>query len=183
MTSSREVSPALRLRFAADASLLVKPDEHSVLTLQPGGRPIAVCRPPSKHEGAITLGVTDVRSSRVHMIFTEQAGKWGVADNGSTNGTYVNAVRLAPNAFTRLHAGDAISVGKGSLLRWVVADDEEQAASAPPAVAATSADDERLASASAAVAAASALVPAGAIDQQPINEQPSDSPPATILQQ
>ena len=43
-----------------------------------------------------------------------------VRDLRSTNGTYVNTERLIPHTFRILRLGDEITVGNGSLLRWVV---------------------------------------------------------------
>ena len=77
------------------------------------------------------------------MIFDEQADPesgtvgWGVRDNGSTNGTFVNAQKLTAHTFKRLRGGDQVTVGKGSLLRWSIESDEPPAAAASASAAAT----------------------------------------------
>ena len=134
---------SLKLCFAADSTLLMDPAAHTTLILKTGGQAIAVCRHPSKHDGSLPLFVTDPRSSRVHMIFDEQADPesgtvgWGVRDNGSTNGTFVNAQKLTAHTFKRLRGGDQVTVGKGSLLRWSIESDVPPAAAASASAAAT----------------------------------------------
>ena len=109
----------LSIAFTADASLLENHRAQRIMLLS--GTPIAVCRKPSQHEGCISLFVTDNRASRVHMIFRpggKEGTRWGVEDEGSTNGTYLNGERLPPKQWKGLKEGDSITVGKGSALRW-----------------------------------------------------------------
>ena len=46
-----------------------------------------------------------------------------VCDLGSTNGTFVNRVKLAANVWRALKRADVVTVGKGSELKWVLEDD------------------------------------------------------------
>lgn len=48
--------------------------------------------------------------SRLHATLIREAGVWWVADENSTNGTYVNGVRIIRS---RLAAGDVIQFGRG----------------------------------------------------------------------
>lgn len=48
--------------------------------------------------------------SRIHARFTNRSGAAFVTDLGSTNGTFVNGRRLAPNTETRLNEGDKITI-------------------------------------------------------------------------
>lgn len=56
---------------------------------------------------ALVLGV-----SRVHAEIAVRADGVFVTDLGSTNGTWVNGVRLAPNTPHRLRHGDLLALGK-----------------------------------------------------------------------
>ena len=117
----------LLLRFTADDAHLDEPETQRTMRLEPEGQSIAVCRKPSKHEGALSLFVTDGRASRVHMIFSAAEDGWGVQDNGSTNGTYVNGTRLVAHTWQHIQAGDVVNVGRGSALRWEVEENPEAA--------------------------------------------------------
>jgi two-component system, NtrC family, sensor kinase len=57
------------------------------------------------------LPIADTTVSRRHAELTPDAGKWFVRDLGSQNGTFVNGVRLEPNARHELAPGDQIRVG------------------------------------------------------------------------
>lgn len=45
-----------------------------------------------------------------HGKFMHNASGWMVIDNGSTNGTYINDVKLAPGTATPLHIGDKLTI-------------------------------------------------------------------------
>ena len=45
-----------------------------------------------------------------HGIFTRSGSDWMVIDNGSTNGTYVNGMKLAPGVGAPLHIGDKLII-------------------------------------------------------------------------
>ena len=70
------------------------------LTLQPGtfGR-----------RGGIwpELGICQYISGN-HGTVNKAGNDWTITDNGSTNGTYVNGIRLAPGAATPLKVGDKV---------------------------------------------------------------------------
>ena len=131
---------AFRLRFDAPEEWLERPSEHMLLPMPAEGlaHGYAVCRSPSTCPNAVSIYVTDPRSSRVHCIFSwdaEQRG-WGILDRKSTNGTFLNAQKIEPNTWCPLSVGDAVSVGKGSPLRWVVESAAEHSGSAAAAAAA-----------------------------------------------
>ena len=48
--------------------------------------------------------------SGTHGKFIHDASGWIVIDNGSTNGTYINDVKLAPGTATPLHIGDKLTI-------------------------------------------------------------------------
>jgi len=50
--------------------------------------------------------------SKLHAIFTApEAGSWVVEDDDSSNGTFVNGVKLAPKQKTPLNDGDSLRFG------------------------------------------------------------------------
>jgi len=51
------------------------------------------------------------RVSKFHAFFITKAGDWSIADAGSTNGTTVNGVRLAPRKPALLRSGDQVGFG------------------------------------------------------------------------
>jgi hypothetical protein len=61
--------------------------------------------------GAIQMGV-----SRRHAIIRRDEDCYEIIDLGSTNGTWVNGKRVAPNAPCRLSSGDIIRLGRLNLL-------------------------------------------------------------------
>ncbi len=73
--------------------------------------------------GHVTIGrgenndvvlVGDGRASREHALLTRVGEVWNVTDRGSTNGTYVNSVRLTKPA--ELHPGDRINIGTSAIV-------------------------------------------------------------------
>jgi hypothetical protein len=51
------------------------------------------------------------RVSKFHAFFITKANDWSIADAGSTNGTTVNGVRLAPRRPALLRSGDQVAFG------------------------------------------------------------------------
>ena len=50
--------------------------------------------------------------SRRHSRLLRQAGQWFVEDLGSTNGTFINGVKIPPNQATLINAGDKLRFGQ-----------------------------------------------------------------------
>jgi hypothetical protein len=50
--------------------------------------------------------------SRLHAVIRHNSGNIIIMDLGSSNGTYVNGARLAPNVEEPLHHGDIVALGK-----------------------------------------------------------------------
>ena len=77
------------------------------------------------HDGSgdpVDLDLTPFRAvaygvSRLHAVIYYQDRELEVEDLGSTNGTRINGLQIAPNVRTRLHSGDELEFGK---LRVVV---------------------------------------------------------------
>lgn len=57
--------------------------------------------------------------SRVHADIRVEADAYYIEDVGSSNGTYVNNLVLAPGNRHRLRAGDRIALGKGDLVSFL----------------------------------------------------------------
>jgi len=49
--------------------------------------------------------------SRVHATFVKEGGGWAIRDEGSTNFTYVNSVKVEPGETHGLSNNDLISLG------------------------------------------------------------------------
>ena len=58
--------------------------------------------------------LAEQQSSRLHAMIQRQENSYVIADQNSTNGTFVNGVRI--QSPTRLHPGDTISIGDTYLL-------------------------------------------------------------------
>jgi len=54
----------------------------------------------------------DIEVSKVHAFF-EHADGWTIRDNESTNGTYLNGVRIAADAKISLKSSDTLKIGPG----------------------------------------------------------------------
>jgi serine/threonine protein kinase len=54
--------------------------------------------------------------SRRHARLLKQDGEWLIEDLGSTNGTFLNEVRLAPHRPCRIHGGDHVRFGTLALV-------------------------------------------------------------------
>lgn len=59
--------------------------------------------------GDSTVVIEDSFLSTRHAAFERRDGEWVVEDEGSTNGTYVNNVKV--DRIARLHLGDRVQVG------------------------------------------------------------------------
>src|SRR5262245_60626781 len=79
-----------------------------------------------REEGECTITFEDARLSRVHARIISVNGEWMLTDTGSTNGTFVNDVRIEKHA--QLADGDRIVLGGSVSLRFaLVTEDERQA--------------------------------------------------------
>jgi pSer/pThr/pTyr-binding forkhead associated (FHA) protein len=74
-----------------------------------GGR-VAVGR----HEGNDIVLEGDERASRLHAVLDRVGGGWCLTDLGSSNGTYVNGVRIT--AGRALRHGDEVTIGATRLV-------------------------------------------------------------------
>src|SRR5580765_5627892 len=105
----------------------------AVLTVQAGpeaGRVLPLDRMKAnmlgREEEECTMTFEDARLSRVHARIVAVNGEWMLTDTGSTNGTFVNDVRVVKHA--QLVDGDRIVLGGSVSLRFaLVTDDERQA--------------------------------------------------------
>jgi pSer/pThr/pTyr-binding forkhead associated (FHA) protein len=61
-----------------------------------------------KHNAVI---ISDTKVSKLHATVKFRDGRGYVRDSGSTNGTYVNGKKIAPNTDVALSCGDVIIVG------------------------------------------------------------------------
>ena len=79
-----------------------------------------------REETECTMTFEDARLSRVHARIVSVNGEWMLTDQGSTNGTFVNDVRIDKHA--QLTDGDRVRLGGSVSLRFAwVTEDERQA--------------------------------------------------------
>lgn len=57
--------------------------------------------------------------SRVHAQIWVNSNEYHISDMGSSNGTYINGVKLQPKVFCQLHIGDTISLGQGDKVTFM----------------------------------------------------------------
>jgi len=57
-------------------------------------------------------GIADTKVSREHLSFSRPGGRLYICDNNSQNGTYVDGVRLEPNAVTQIEDGSIVRLGQ-----------------------------------------------------------------------
>ena len=78
-------------------------------------------RPSSPFEDLVSIGRTDANDlvlphptvSKLHATFTQdEAGTWHLVDQGSTNGTWVDGVRLAAQKPHALRGDDMVAFGE-----------------------------------------------------------------------
>src|SRR5260221_14182049 len=55
----------------------------------------------------------DASVSQRHAVLAAHGAEYRILDEGSTNGTFVGGVRLAPKAPRALRTGDLLRVGRG----------------------------------------------------------------------
>jgi hypothetical protein len=87
------------------------------------------------------LTLSDSRVSRSHAVIEQVGSDWTIADLGSTNGSYVNGVRV--DGLMRLCAGDEIVIGNTRLVVHVDSspdDDVTEATEAAPRLTARERD-------------------------------------------
>jgi diguanylate cyclase (GGDEF)-like protein len=104
---------------------------HSILTVLTGtqtGRVIEL-KPGDpyilgRNEGC-QLRFDDASVSGQHAKIIGLVGGFHFVDDNSTNGSAVNAVRVAPGTMVTLKDGDRIQLGSGTLLRFSLVDDTE----------------------------------------------------------
>jgi diguanylate cyclase (GGDEF)-like protein len=114
-----EVDPRSR-RTRAVMTVAGGPEAGRVLTLTTGelvtlGR-VREC----------TFAFEDPSLSREHARLLRVGDEWVLKDAGSTNGTFVNDVRLT--TAKPLRDGDRVQLGQGTLLRFQLVDEAEEAA-------------------------------------------------------
>ncbi|HEY2369333.1 MAG TPA: GGDEF domain-containing protein [Polyangiaceae bacterium] len=105
----------------------------AVLTIQAGaeaGRilPLERDKPNmlGREDSECTMTFDDARLSRVHARIVAVNGEWMLTDQGSTNGTFVNDVRVVKHA--QLADGDRVVLGGSVSLRFALVTDEERQA-------------------------------------------------------
>ncbi|CAM0880707.1 unnamed protein product [Alopecurus aequalis] len=72
------------------------------------------------------LAVRDVGASQQHLaieFLPPPAARWAVSDLGSSNGSFLNGARLAPNVPTPLSNGDSIKIGESTILAVSISSD------------------------------------------------------------
>lgn len=65
-----------------------------------------------KLAGMVDMMINEQSISRMHARFTRSGGKIYITDLNSTNGTFRNGMRLAPNSSELIEPGDEIRLGK-----------------------------------------------------------------------
>lgn len=89
---------------APQVLVLVRDDLDEPVTLGP--EPVTIGRSRDR-----TITIEDNRVSRSHATITPVGGGWTITDQGSSNGTRVGGVELAPHEPRPLRAGDVIGIG------------------------------------------------------------------------
>jgi two-component system, cell cycle response regulator len=105
----------------------------AVLTVQAGpeaGQVLALDRDKpntlGREEDECTITFADARLSRVHARIMSVNGEWMLTDQGSTNGTFVNDVRVEKHL--QLSDGDRVVLGGSVSLRFALVTEEERQA-------------------------------------------------------
>jgi diguanylate cyclase (GGDEF)-like protein len=103
----------------------------AVLTVQAGpaaGRVLLLDRSKpnmlGREEEECTMTFEDARLSRVHARIVSVNGEWMLTDTGSTNGTFVNDVRVEKHS--QLADGDRVVLGGSVSLRFALVTEEER---------------------------------------------------------
>jgi diguanylate cyclase (GGDEF)-like protein len=79
-----------------------------------------------REETECTITFEDARLSRVHARIVSVNGEWMLTDAGSTNGTFVNDVRV--DKHSQLGDGDRVVLGGSVSLRFALVTEEERQA-------------------------------------------------------
>ena len=90
--------------------------------------------------GVLTLGrgadcdlvLADSQASRRHAELRRAGERWQIVDLGSTNGTFMSGVRLAPNVARSLRPGEIVTIGSTRLRLLDEAPAAAPRAAAPP---------------------------------------------------
>lgn len=78
-----------------------------------------------------TIPLQEDSISRVHLVVHRRQEQIWVEDKGSSNGTFVNNVRIAQNSLVNVVAGDRIRVGKSDYVVSISLEIEERDENAP----------------------------------------------------
>jgi len=101
-------TPAPRRRRAQPRELVVTDAEGASRTFPMASEPLQIGR-----SDACQVVLSDTYASQMHARIFPKDGEWFVEDLGSTNGTYLNRVKVSQPS--PLGAGDEIRIGKTSL--------------------------------------------------------------------
>jgi diguanylate cyclase (GGDEF)-like protein len=118
--------------FSGSSQPQVMRTTRAVLTVQSGpeaGRVVPLSRTKPSTLGRAedcTITLADARLSRVHARITHVGGAWMLSDESSTNGTFVNGVRV--EKYSSLDDGSRILLGGSVSLRFTFVTEEEERA-------------------------------------------------------
>ena len=87
-------------------------DKEELVRLDGGAMPMG-----REVEEGLALDLPSI--SRMHAKLFEINGQWFVGDQESTNGTYVNSIRLKPGAVKPLRSGDTMQLANFPMRVWV----------------------------------------------------------------
>jgi len=79
-----------------------------------------------------TIPLQEDSISRVHVVVHRRQDQIWLEDKGSSNGTFVNNVRIAQNSLVNVVAGDRIRIGKSDYVLSISLEVEERDENAPP---------------------------------------------------
>jgi pSer/pThr/pTyr-binding forkhead associated (FHA) protein len=106
--STQASTPAPRRKRAQPKELVVTEADGAARTYPMSGEQLQIGRSES-----CEVILQDTYTSQMHARVFAKDGEWFVEDLGSTNGTYLNRVKVAQA--TPIGAGDEIRIGKTSL--------------------------------------------------------------------
>jgi pSer/pThr/pTyr-binding forkhead associated (FHA) protein len=106
--SSSASTPAPRRKRAQPRELVVTEAEGAPRSYPMASEPLQIGR-----SDACQVILADTYASQMHARVFPKDGEWFVEDLGSTNGTYLNRVKVAQPS--PVGAGDEIRIGKTSL--------------------------------------------------------------------
>ncbi len=89
-----------------------------LVDMQEGGQEYSLDRLPvmvGKMRSRVQLLLPDASVSRIHARFVEKGGRTALIDLNSTNGTYVNGIRMEQEETIILEDGDAVTFGNMEL--------------------------------------------------------------------